>query len=143
NESLDRPAITTDIIVGFPGETDAEFQQTCEVAREVGFSKIHVFPFSARRTTPAAEMPGQLPKKIKQQRGHELSRVEAELRDAYFERLRGMELKVLVESPCEDRPGKMLGTACRYCPTVVDAEVPGDFVNVTAHQVEAGKILSG
>ena len=52
-ESLDRPAITTDIIVGFPGETDAEFAETCDVAREVGFSKIHVFPFSARRTTPA------------------------------------------------------------------------------------------
>ncbi|MCH2596094.1 MAG: tRNA (N(6)-L-threonylcarbamoyladenosine(37)-C(2))-methylthiotransferase MtaB [Pirellulales bacterium] len=68
-ESLDLPAITTDIIVGFPGETDQEFSETCAVAREVGFSKIHVFPFSARRGTPAADMRGQLPKRIKQARG--------------------------------------------------------------------------
>ncbi len=60
-ETLDRPAITTDIIVGFPGETDADFADTCRVAREVGFSKIHIFPFSPRRGTPAAEMPDQVP----------------------------------------------------------------------------------
>ncbi len=54
-ERLDRPAITTDIIVGFPGETDAEFAETIATARAVGFSKIHIFPFSPRRGTPAAE----------------------------------------------------------------------------------------
>ena len=48
-ERLDRPAITTDIIVGFPGETDREFQETIDAARAVGFSKIHIFPFSPRR----------------------------------------------------------------------------------------------
>src|SRR4051812_8307025 len=55
-ERLDRPAITTDVIVGFPGETDAEFAETVNVCRQVGFSKIHIFPFSPRRGTPAAEM---------------------------------------------------------------------------------------
>jgi len=59
-ERLDRPAITTDIIVGFPGETDAEFVETVAAARAVGFSKIHIFPFSARRGTPAASMPNQV-----------------------------------------------------------------------------------
>ncbi len=145
-ESLDRPAITTDIIVGFPGETDAEFAETCDVAREVGFSKIHVFPFSARRNTPAADMPGQLPKKVKQARGRELHQLEAELRDAYFESLRGMTLRVLVESPLEDRPGLSVGTACRYATTIVGSGVgagePGDFVTVRAGGVEAGKILA-
>lgn len=139
-ESLDRPAITTDIIVGFPGETDAEFAETCDVAREVGFSKIHVFPFSARRTTPAATMPGQLPKKIKQERGRELSRIESELRDEYFESLRGMQLRVLAESSLEDSPSQMIGTSCRYAPTVVNATQAGEFVRVIAAEVHRGRI---
>ena len=138
--SLDRPAITTDIIVGFPGETDAEFEETCQVAREVGFSKIHVFPFSARRTTPAAEMPDQLPKTLKQQRGRELSRIEAELRDEYFESLRGMKLKVLIESESEEHPEHRVGTACRYSPTLVSAGEIGDFAEVHAGDVVDGQI---
>ena len=81
-ERLDRPAITTDIIVGFPGETDAEFQETIDASRAVGFSKIHIFPFSPRRGTPAAEMPNQVPKHVQQERSRELAAVEAELRDA-------------------------------------------------------------
>ena len=141
-ESLDRPAITTDIIVGFPGETESEFAETCDVAREVGFSKIHVFPFSARRGTPAADMPGQLPKKVKQVRGRALSQLETELRDAYFESLRGMQLRVLVESPCEDHPGFSVGTACRYAPTVVATDSAGEFIEVRAGAVKAGKIHS-
>ena len=56
-ETLDNPAITTDVIVGFPGETDADFAATLRVARECGFSKIHNFAFSPRKGTPAATMP--------------------------------------------------------------------------------------
>ncbi len=141
--SLDRPAITTDIIVGFPGETDAEFAETCDVAREVGFSKIHVFPFSARRGTPAFEMPGQLPKKVKQERGRELSRLEAQLRDEYFKTLRGMRLRVLAESASEEHPGKMVGTACRYATTVVEGVEAGEFVDVEAGDIGEGNIDSG
>ena len=88
-ERLDRPAITTDIIVGFPGETDAEFAETMPRARAVGFSKIHIFPFSPRRGTPAAEMPDQVPKHVQQERSRELAEVEAELRDAYYRSLIG------------------------------------------------------
>jgi threonylcarbamoyladenosine tRNA methylthiotransferase MtaB len=141
-ESLDLPAITTDIIVGFPGETDEEFSETCGVAREVGFSKIHVFPFSARRGTPAADMPGQLPKKLKQERGRELSRLETELRDAYFESLRGHRLRLLVESPLKDQPGHAVGTSCRYAPVVIphDRQSPGEFINVVAGDSHEGRI---
>jgi len=81
-ERLDRPAITTDIIVGFPGETDADFQATIDVARTVGFSKIHIFPFSPRRGTPAVEMASQVPKLVQQQRSLKLAAIEAKLRDA-------------------------------------------------------------
>ena len=77
-ERLDRPAITTDIIVGFPGETDAEFAETIATSRAVGFSKIHIFPFSPRRGTPAATMPNQVPKHVQQERSRELAEVETE-----------------------------------------------------------------
>ena len=97
-ERLDRPAITTDIIVGFPGETDAEFQETIAAARAVGFSKIHIFPFSPRRGTPAATMPNQVPKHVQQERSRELANVEAVLRTQYYDELIGRNLRVLVET---------------------------------------------
>lgn len=136
---LDQPAITTDVIVGFPGETEAEFQETIDVCREVGFSKIHVFPFSARRGTPAAEMPGQLSKQEKQSRVHALSAIEHELRDAYFARLRGMRLRVLLETPVEEG---VVGTSCRYAPVRVEAEADsvGEFIDVTAGHAQGGFI---
>ncbi len=149
-ERLDRPAITTDVIVGFPGETDAEFAETLEACRQVGFSKIHIFPFSARRGTPATEMPGQVAPQVKQQRHGELASLEAELRDAYFAKLRGMQLRVLVESPLPERagssptPARFVGTSCRYAPVEVcsDAGSLGEFADVVAGDSQEGRILA-
>jgi threonylcarbamoyladenosine tRNA methylthiotransferase MtaB len=149
-ERLDRPAITTDVIVGFPGETDAEFADTVAVCRQVGFSKIHMFPFSPRRGTPAAEMDVQLSKQTKHDRGVELARVEAELRNAYYASLEGMRLRVLIESPLHDgaEPERVkasppaapqhIGTSCRYAPVAVPAEMApiGQFVEVVAGVVD-------
>ena len=73
-ESLDEPALTTDIIVGFPGETEDDFAATCHVAAEVGFSKIHIFPFSRRRGTPAADMTDQVEPAVKAERVRRLAR---------------------------------------------------------------------
>jgi threonylcarbamoyladenosine tRNA methylthiotransferase MtaB len=159
-ERLDRPAITTDVIVGFPGETDAEFAETVAICRDVGFSKIHIFPFSARRGTPAATMPDQIPPQLKQARVEELAGVEASLRDAYYERLRGMRLRVLVESALSreasgQRAGaspppadttfdaRVIGTTCRYAPVELPASAaaPGEFIDVIAGDVLDGRIL--
>jgi threonylcarbamoyladenosine tRNA methylthiotransferase MtaB len=145
-ERLDRPAITTDVIVGFPGETDVEFAETLEVCRQAGFSKIHMFPFSPRRGTPAAEMADQVSKQTKHDRGVELARVEAELRSEYYASLEGMPLRVLVESPLEQPVSNQrvegfipsvphhIGTSCRYAPVALRAEIAplGDFVDVIA-----------
>lgn len=97
-EELDQPAFTTDIIVGFPGETESDFDATCRVAEQVGFSKIHIFPFSARRGTDAADMPHQVSADVKTERSRRLARLEQELRTRYFTSLRGKKLRVLVES---------------------------------------------
>jgi threonylcarbamoyladenosine tRNA methylthiotransferase MtaB len=148
---LDRPAITTDVIVGFPGESDDEFAETVDVCRQVGFSKIHIFPFSARRGTPAAQLPDQLSKQIKQARGRELAAVEEELRNVYFARLRGIRLRVLVESEDASQEnndgcdaGRYVGTSCRYAPVVVeDAQAQeGEFVDVLAGDVQDGRLMS-
>lgn len=141
--SLDQPAITTDIIVGFPGETEGDFAATCDVAREVGFSKIHVFSFSPRRSTDAALMPGQIPPAVKSERRERLLALEAELREHYFHSLLGRKLRVLVESPVAGRPGRMLGTACRYAPVELDAspEQRRSLVEVTAAEIVGERIL--
>lgn len=142
-DSMDEPAITTDIIVGFPGETEDDFAQTCAAAREVGFSKIHIFPFSRRRGTPAFDMPHQITKRVKSERGRRLAELEAVLRQAYFGRLVGRRLQALVERPSSDRPGFVQGTACRYAPVIFpgDASLCGRLVEVTATAVLEGQIL--
>ena len=147
-ERLDRPAITTDIIVGFPGETDAQFQETIEAARVVGFSKIHIFPFSPRRRTPAAGMPNHVPKQLQQERVRELAAVEAELRDAYYRQLIGRRLRVLLETTVEEgrgQPGQVwLGTSCRYATVelIASREKEGHFVDVIAGEVCGERILA-
>jgi len=130
-ESLDNPAITTDIIVGFPGETEAEFQQTLQTCRAAAFSKIHAFPFSPRRGTPAAEMPDQVSKAVQAARMQQITELETELRGVYFQSLIGQRLQVLVESAQPflsvenpNTPPSVLlrGTACRYAPAEWIAE---------------------
>ncbi|MHB1035697.1 MAG: tRNA (N(6)-L-threonylcarbamoyladenosine(37)-C(2))-methylthiotransferase MtaB [Pirellulales bacterium] len=133
-EALDRPALTTDVIVGFPGETDEDFEATCRVATEVGFSKIHIFPFSPRPGTPAAQMPDQVPADVRQSRCRRLAVLAYDLRRRYFESLIGRKLQVLVESSVAERPGFVAGTSCRYAPVELpgDAGLVGRFVEVTA-----------
>ena len=144
-ERLDRPAITTDIIVGFPGETDADFQATIAVARTVGFSKIHIFPFSPRRGTPAAEMDDHVPRHVQQQRSRELAAVEAELREEYYRGLIGARLRVLTETRITE-PGasRWIGTSCRYATVEVPISTAqeGRFVDVTADEVCGERIIA-
>jgi threonylcarbamoyladenosine tRNA methylthiotransferase MtaB len=112
-ETLDRPAFTTDVIVGFPGETEEDFAETLEACRQIGFSKIHVFPFSPRRDTPAAEMPDQIPKQVKSIRAEKLAMLETELKRSYLQSLVGSTLQVLVETIDAGRM-QVGGTSCRY-----------------------------
>jgi threonylcarbamoyladenosine tRNA methylthiotransferase MtaB len=149
-ERLDRPALTTDVIVGFPGETDAEFAETVAVCRQAGFSKIHMFPFSPRRGTPAATMPNQVEKHVKQERGRELAAVEHELRAEYYESLRGLRLKVLVESPVDAASHlhaagpRYIGASCRYAPVEVagDANCLGQLVDAEVGVVHDDRITA-
>jgi threonylcarbamoyladenosine tRNA methylthiotransferase MtaB len=142
-QRLDNPAITTDIIVGFPGESEADFQATCRVSRECGFSKIHIFPFSPRKGTPAAEMADPIPGTPKSDRCQRLTEVERELRRAYFASLVGRRLAVLIEGASDDRAGNWLGTSCRYAPVEVTAigGAAGRLIDVRADAATADGVL--
>ena len=90
-------SITTDVIVGFPGETDELFEETVETIKKIGFSKIHVFPFSRRKGTPADLMKNQIDGKIKKERVHRLLDLSKELEINYMEKFIGKEMTYLKE----------------------------------------------
>ncbi|GBD35925.1 Threonylcarbamoyladenosine tRNA methylthiotransferase MtaB [bacterium HR36] len=110
---FDNPAISTDIIVGFPGETEEDFRATLEVAERIGFAWIHIFPFSPRQGTVAATMPDHVPTSIVQERKARLAELDRQLRRRYLESLVGSSLEVLIEKNEPNLPGHLSGTACR------------------------------
>jgi threonylcarbamoyladenosine tRNA methylthiotransferase MtaB len=114
--SLDTPALTTDVIVGFPGETDADFEASCRAVETVGFSKVHVFRFSPREGTPAATMANQIDSRVKQERATYLDALAQRLRRDFFTTLVGRQVQVLVETADRTQPGLLHGTSARYTP---------------------------
>ncbi len=142
HQRLDQPALTTDVIVGFPGETDADFEATCRAVEAVGFSRVHVFRYSARPATPAAEMPGQLPPEVKHDRATRLGAIGRRLAQRYAEGLVGRRLQVMAEARRKDDPGTIVGTSDRY----VTVEFPGApehldrLVTVVAQEATDGRI---
>lgn len=95
------PAITTDVIVGFPGETEEEFQESRDFLKQVQFYEMHVFKFSRRGGTRADRMENQVPEEIKTRRSEELLALEKEMSEAYREKFLGKENQVLLEEPVQ------------------------------------------
>lgn len=120
-------AFTTDVIVGFPGETEEEFQQTVDFCKAVGFSRLHVFPFSPREGTPAAAMEGQLSEQVKSRRVSRLIGVGNELAEEYRQRFVGRCVSVLVEDPEDEF---MTGYTPEYIHVKMDGGETGRLVNV-------------
>src|SRR5262249_1168351 len=98
-ESLDQPAPTTDGIVGFPGETDDDLAATCAIVERVGFCKVHVFSFSPREGTPAAEFPDRVSPSVIAERRRRLVALSSRTADAFARSLFGRVLGVIVEGP--------------------------------------------
>jgi tRNA-2-methylthio-N6-dimethylallyladenosine synthase len=104
-----RIAFTTDVIVGFPGETQDDFRQTCELIREVGFDNAFIFRYSPRRDTPAATMEEQLPEVVKMERNQILLRILDEIADKRVKGLLGHEDEILVEGESRTNPARFQG----------------------------------
>ncbi len=109
------PAITTDVIVGFPGETEEEFEQTKEFLKKVCFYEMHIFKYSPRKGTRAAVMPEQIPESVKTERSNCLLQMEKELSEEYRKSFIGKEMKILLESILHTEQGDyMLGHSREY-----------------------------
>lgn len=111
-ESFEKPAITTDVIAGFPGETEEEFAETLAFVKRVRFYEMHVFPYSRRRGTAAGAMEGQLPETVKKARSHELLQLSEQMSAEYRESFIGREVSVLLEEP--EGEGYMAGYTKEY-----------------------------
>ncbi len=142
--ALDRPAFTTDVIIGFPGETEADFAATCRVVRAVGFAKVHVFSYSPRQGTPAAGYPGAVHPAVVADRRRRLLELEGELAREYAAGLVGRTLDVMVEGADPQRPGWVRGTSCRYVPVAFEAHTPalvGRRVPAHVERLDGGLLL--
>jgi tRNA-2-methylthio-N6-dimethylallyladenosine synthase len=130
-------AITTDIIVGFPGETEDDYQQTRALVEEIKFDNAFVFRYSPRRDTPAAEMTNQIDEKIKERRNHDLLEIVNESAHSINERLIGRTLEVLCEGPSKTNPSRLMGRTRTNKIVVFDGddELVGGLVHV---QIERG-----
>ncbi|MBO7288723.1 MAG: tRNA (N(6)-L-threonylcarbamoyladenosine(37)-C(2))-methylthiotransferase MtaB [Clostridia bacterium] len=96
------PAITTDIIAGFPGETEEDFNESYEFMKEISFSEAHIFPYSARKGTKAADFPGQLEKKVKNERAKKMIELSKKLHNEYLSAFIGETKEVLFERKTKD-----------------------------------------
>ncbi len=117
------PSITTDIIVGFPGENDDEFEETLQFAKDIAFAKIHIFPYSKREGTPAATMPDQVPHQIAVAREKVLARVEQQTRREYIASFVGKTVSVLFE---EEKTFDGVKYHCGYTPEYVYVRVASE-----------------
>jgi tRNA-2-methylthio-N6-dimethylallyladenosine synthase len=126
-------AITTDIIVGFPGETESDYRQTRDLVERIQFDNAFIFRYSPRRDTPAAEMPEQVNERIKEERNHDLLSVVNESARRAGERLVGRNVEVLCEGPSKTNPARLTGRT-RTNKIVVfegDDDLAGGMVEVT------------
>ena len=138
NRWFDRPAVTTDLITGFPEETEEEFAQTLDFIRKCRFAQMHIFPYSIRPGTPAAKME-QVPKAVKEERARRAAAVAEEMHRSYLEGCVGRTYPVLFEQP---KNGKFFGHAPNYMEVLVDgAELHNALKNVRIVDVDGEALL--
>jgi len=105
--------LSTDLIAGFPSETEEDFEQTLSLVEEAQFDQAYVFKYSQRRDTPAAEMPGQLPDEVKEERNARLLEVVNQVAAKRFKAFEGKQVEILVEGPSKRNPERFMGrTRC-------------------------------
>jgi threonylcarbamoyladenosine tRNA methylthiotransferase MtaB len=129
-QKLDRPAITTDIIVGFPGETDEDFQKTVFVAEKCGFSKMHVFSYSERKNTAAVMMQPKVRPEVINSRSLQLRQMDEKLQLEFCRQFEGEEVEVVVEGTSPVR-----GRTRRY--------FMAEFADIEPESVRKGDVLTG
>jgi len=139
-DTLPEAAITTDIMVGFPGETDEEFEQSYSFCQQAGFANIHVFPFSPRPDTRGASMPDQVKHDIKKGRNQQMLELSRSSQDRFHERFLGQTMAVLWEQETTAGSGTYSGLTSNYIRVFARSErylnneiTPVKFVGLRNH----------
>lgn len=137
-------AITTDVIVGFPGETDERFENTYELIKDLGFSKTHVFKYSPRKGTPAADFPGQISSEDKDSRSKRLIALDRENQKRFAKRLIGQTTEVLIEQLVRSEEDLWEGLTDNYIRVLLksSSDLKGEFVEVRAVKLQGTSILA-
>ena len=139
NRYFHRPAVTTDMIVGFPGETEEEFSTTLDFIRKCGFAQMHLFPYSIRPGTPAAKME-QVSAQVKEERAHRAAEVAAKMHRDYLEGCVGEVYPVLFEQP---KDGRYAGHAPNYMEVLAEGEDLHNEVRSVRITGTDGRVLLG
>lgn len=135
----DNPAITTDVITGFPGETEAEFVETENFIKKAGFSRLHVFPYSERKGTEAAQMANSIAKKIRKQRAARLIEIGRVSEQKYIDILIGKSATILFEEKTENG---VRGYIERYVNAVCKEGEPGEIYKVRLVKREGNNVYA-
>ncbi|MBE5897295.1 MAG: tRNA (N(6)-L-threonylcarbamoyladenosine(37)-C(2))-methylthiotransferase MtaB [Lachnospiraceae bacterium] len=117
------PAITTDVIVGFPGETEEEFAETKKYLEDIGFYEMHVFKYSKRQGTVAEKMPNQVPEQVKATRSDELLKFEVRMSNDFRRLYEGAEVEALLETPLDDDGDYITGYTREYIRVAIETSV--------------------
>lgn len=135
-------AITTDVIVGFPGETEADFETTCKFAENCGFSKMHIFPFSARKGTPAEKFAGAVTEAVKKERADILGRIDETMHKTFLQAMVGQTAEVLFEQPAgEDYFEGLTGNYQRVFVNCGGRNLGGEILPVKITAFDGEKLL--
>ncbi len=136
-------AITTDVIVGFPGETAGRFENTCQFVKEMGFSRTHVFKYSPRKGTPAADYPGQVSAEDKDARSKRLLALDRENRKKFAGQFVGKSMEVLFEQLAEKEEDLWEGLTDNYIRVLVKSndDLKGEFVDVRMVKLRGTSLL--
>ena len=119
--------ITTDMMVGFPGETDSDFKESLKFVEKIGFSQLHVFRYSPRKGTPAATYPNQVPSEVSASRSREMINLGKELSESFRKSMLGKNKNVLVEESREGKNKQLAGFTDNYIRVLLD--VPDTAIN--------------
>jgi len=133
-------AITTDIMTGFPGETDEEFEKTVQFTNDIAFADAHVFQYSQRKGTPAARRNDQVRPEIKEERSKRIIEITQKSRNEFLNRFAGRDMEVLFEQPTND--GYFEGKTSNYITVYVrtDEDLHGQYRNVHMNEIKDGII---
>jgi len=133
-------SITTDLIVGFPDETEEDFQDTLKTLEQIKFTKIHTFPYSKREGTPAAAMPNQIPGNIKKERVHKVLEISDKYELEFYKNNLNKNYEVVTEV---HKNGTCIGHTSNYIPVTINKKLDNEIVNIKINDVKSLEEIYG